>query len=908
YNYVWNTVPVQTNSLASGLSAGNYSVTVTDSSGCSSTVSANIMDPPVSITANCIVSGTSSCQGGNNSAIQAVVTGGNSPFTYQWNTGATTSILNGSSAGTYTVTVIDAGGCSTVASGVITPSPGAVSATISTPSNIACYGQSTGSINLAVSGGIPPYTFQWSNGSTSQNLNNLTSGIYTVTISDNNGCSTTTSTSLLQPAQPLQINMNSISDVSCFGGEDGSISVGANGGTQPYTYNWSNGNSTQSPINLSAGMYIVTVTDMNGCNSLMSFTVSQPSSPLTILPVSVVDVSCLPGSTGSIDINASGGTGPYNYLWNTGLITEDLTNLQPGNYSVTVTDNNGCTGISSFTITDHSSTLTTSVITSQNVLCFNGSNGFIDIDVNGGQSPYIYQWSNGMTTQDISSLSSGTYSVIITDSNGCTSTISVVIQQPALPLIPQIQLLNPVNCNGGINGTLSLIITGGTSPFTYLWSNGSTTLVNSGLTAGVYTVTITDANGCNAIISDSISQPANAMTVLLNAVAGNACDSMQVSSITPQVSGGVTPYNYVWNTGATTPQISGISAGVYTVSVTDSIGCTVVSSIQAQGTPDVLQISSAITQPNCISGQMGSITVNVSGGLPGYTFSWNTGASSSNIEGLPPGIYSVTITDSNGSFITANFEIEDHSSVSLHLDGPSTICVGDMATLTADSIPGFSYQWYYGGIPLNGATTNSFSTPAAGVYSVAVTSACGTFMSNQIEIIVKSIENVSVSNHQIICPPEQVQLFAAGGVTYQWTPTTNITFSNVPDPIVNPTVSTTYTVTITNEFGCKTNLHVEVGVMCDSLLVPNAFSPNGDGTNDGYVIDGIENYPGNKLWVYSRWGNLVYKAKDYRNNWDGTSNVSGVYMGKKVQTGTYYFILDLNDGSKPKTGYLIIRR
>ena len=129
-----------------------------------------------------------------------------------------------------------------------------------------------------------------------------------------------------------------------------------------------------------------------------------------------------------------------------------------------------------------------------------------------------------------------------------------------------------------------------------------------------------------------------------------------------------------------------------------------------------------------------------------------------------------------------------------------------------------------------------------------------------------------------------------------------------PDPYVAPQIPTTYTVEITNEWGCKATLSVDIGIACDTLIVPNGFSPNDDGTNDGYVIEGIENYPGNRLWVYNRWGNLIYKAKDYRNSWDGVANVSGIYMGKKVPTGTYFFILDLNDNSKPRAGYLIIRR
>src|SRR4030095_9116386 len=185
---------------------------------------------------------------------------------------------------------------------------------------------------------------------------------------------------------------------------------------------------------------------------------------------------------------------------------------------------------------------------------------------------------------------------------------------------------------------------------------------------------------------------------------------------------------------------------------------------------------------------------------------------------------------------------------------------------------------------------------------------CGTFITDSVEVIVKSVENASISNNQIICPPETVHLQATGGVTYEWSPSTFMTFNNIPDPIVNPNVSMTYSVLITNEWGCSMTLKVDIGVACDTLFIPHGFSPNDDGTNDGFVIDHIEKYPNNKMWVYNRWGNLVFKTKNYDNKWDGVCNVSGIYMGKKLPSGTYYFILDLNDNSKPHAGYLIIRR
>ena len=907
FSYAWNTIPVQSTQQATGLHSGTYSVTVTDGSGCSATSSVNIYDPQASITAACVVTGMNSCQSGNNGSIQTNITGGVAPFSYQWNTGAATSSLNGLAAGIYTVTVTDASGCSTNANGSIQQSAGAVSATISTSANVLCHGQNSGSIQLAVTGGTLPYSFQWSNGATLQNISGVAAGNYQVTITDVNGCSTSTSATVTQPTQPLQLVQTALNNVSCYGGNDGSININVSGGTGGYSYNWSTGVNTSAINNLIAGVYSVNVTDANGCSSTMQVTIPEPALPISVVPLSIVNISCNSGTVGAINISVNGGTAPYTYLWSNGSVTEDLNNLQAGNYSVTVSDANGCTQLTSYTITDNSATIVANAVNHQNVLCFNGSSGLIDLNVTGGQTPYSFLWSNGYTTELISGLQAGSYSVTITDANGCEALFTYEILQPSSPLIPQIQISQPITCSGGTNGALSLQLTGGTPPYNFLWSNGSTSQNSTGLINGIYTVTVTDANGCNAIMSQQLSQPNNPLILSLNSLTGSSCDSAS-AILTSTVAGGTSPYNYLWSNGASASQIAASQAGVYSLTVTDSTGCVAFASLQSSGAANLLQVTGVVSQPNCNNGNMGAIVLNVSGGLPGYSFVWSHGVIGSNLNGLPSGIYSVTVTDSMGCFVTKNFEIFDNTSISLHLNGSSTICVGEMVTMWVDSISGSTYQWFYSGTPLNGATTNTFTTPASGIYTVAVTNSCGTIVSNQIEISVRSVENAVISNNQIICPPESVQLYASGGVTYVWTPTNNITFASVPDPIVSPTVSTTYSVTITNEFGCKTDLSVEIGVMCDSLLVPNAFSPNGDGTNDGYVIDGIENYPGNKLWVYNRWGNLVYKTKDYRNDWDGTSNISGLYMGKKVPSGTYYYILDLNEGSKPKSGYLIIRR
>ncbi|MBL0343395.1 MAG: gliding motility-associated C-terminal domain-containing protein [Bacteroidetes bacterium] len=892
----------------SNMPAGTYTVSVVDANGCTTTQTATLTQPSAPLSTTAQVGNNVSCFGGSNGTIDLNVGGGTSPYSFLWSNGSVTEDISGLPSGSYSVTITDANGCTEVNSATISQPVAALAGIVNSTNNVGCFGGSTGSADVTISGGTQPYSFVWSNGLTSEDIAGLAAGTYSVTITDANGCLENLSVTITEPSAALNTALNVTQQVNCFADETGAIDLTVTGGTAPYLYSWSNGSTSEDISLLFAGTYDVTVTDANGCTSQGQATISQPSSPLVSLINVTSNVFCTGGATGSLDLTANGGTGPYTYLWSNGSTNEDISNLLTGIYTVTVTDANGCTAIASGGIGQPGQQLSAGVSVIQNVLCFNGNNGFIDVTISGGTAPFVYVWSNGAITEDIGGLVAGIYTLTVTDLNGCDTSLTATVIQPQAPLIPTLVVAQNVSCFGGSDGQLNLSVTGGTPAYVYLWSNGTTGTTLNNVPAGVYTVTITDGNGCNAIITENVSQPASPLVSPIVVSQPVACYGLNNGSITANASGGTPSYSFLWNTGATTATLNGLAAGTYSVTVTDSKGCTYAETIQLNQPSAPLGLTGATTVANCLDSIGGSVTINVTGGTMPYAFVWSNGSTAQNIPYAIPGSYSVTITDANGCTEAGTYVVGNNSEFNITPGGPTTICVGETATLIADSISGGSYQWYYNGNILNGATGNVFITPAAGFYSVSISVPCGTFFTDSIEVIVKTIENVSVSNTQIICPPEQAQLYATGGVTYQWSPATNITFTNVPDPKVSPIVTTTYTVTITNEFGCKTDLNVEVAVICDSLLVPTGFSPNDDGTNDGYVIDGIENYPGNKLWVYNRWGNLVYKAKDYDNSWDGVCNVSGIYMGKKVPTGTYYFILDLNDGSKPKASYLIIRR
>ncbi|MBL7803242.1 MAG: SprB repeat-containing protein, partial [Saprospiraceae bacterium] len=574
-----------------GLTAGTYTVTITNNNGCTTTGTATVNQPSALSLTRTVTN--VSCAGGSNGAIDLTVSGGTSPYTYDWSNDGPespdndTQDLSGLSAGTYTVTVTDASGCTATTSATVTV-PAALSLT-RTVTNVSCAGGSNGAIDLTVSGGTTPYTYDWSNDgpespdNDTQDLSGLSAGTYTVTVTDANGCTATSTATVTAP--PALSLTRTVTNVSCAGGSNGAIDLTVSGGTTPYTYDWSN-DGPESPDNdpqdlsgLTAGTYTVTVTDANGCTGTTTATVTAPSA----LSLSVTTTGSTCGqSNGSVDLTVSGGTTPYTYDWsNDGPESpdndpQDLSGLSAGTYTVTVTDANNCTATTTATVSSaNGPTLSVSVT---NVSCAGGSNGAIDLTVTGGTAPITYDWSNDGAenpdndTQDLSGLSAGTYTVTVTDANGCTATTSATISQPnALSL----SVTTTGSTCGQSNGSVDLTVSGGTTPYTYDWSNDgpespdNDTQDLSGLSAGTFTVTVTDANGCTATTTATVSS-ANGPTLSTTKV-DVLCFGGSNGSIDLTVTGGTAPITYDWsNDGPESPDndtqdLSGLTAGTYTV-------------------------------------------------------------------------------------------------------------------------------------------------------------------------------------------------------------------------------------------------------------------------------------------------------------------------------------------------------
>ncbi len=666
YTYLWSDGNSQTTATATGLSIGTYTVNVSCPDGCDGTAAVTITQP-IQLTASASTTTNVSCYNGNNGSALASQSGGTSPYTYLWSdansqTGITAT---GLSFGTYTVNVMDNNGCTATATTSISQ-PTQLTASTSTTNNVSCFGGNNGIATASQSGGTSPYTYLWSDGNSQTGITatGLSFGTYTVNIMDNNGCAATATASITQPTQ-LTALASATTNVSCFGGNDGSAMVSQSGGTSPYTYFWSDGNSQTgiTATGLSFGTYTVNVMDNNGCSATATATISQPTQ-LSASANTAANVSCYGGNNGSSTASQSGGTSPYTYLWSDGNSQTAITatGLSFGTYTVTVSDNNGCSSTAITTITQPAQLIAYANPTT-NVGCYGGNNGSASAGTSGGTSPYTYLWSDGNSQTNItaSGLSFGTYTVTVSDNNGCTATASVSITQSPL-LTANASIVTNVSCSGGNDGSATASISGGTSPYTYLWSDmyTQTTATANGLSAGTYSVGIADNNGCITTASVTITQPTAVLVTSYSFNQNGPCNGS--ASVSP--SGGVAPYTYSWTTGGqTTASITTQCAGTYCCIVTDNNGCSQTTCVEILNVTGVANIagsnSKIIIYPNPNKGQFtisgiakGMIVemYDVSGQKMS-SISANDASMQVNMPNQPNGVYFYRVLSENGALI-----------------------------------------------------------------------------------------------------------------------------------------------------------------------------------------------------------------------------------------------------------------
>ncbi len=802
YSYQWTPDSI-INDTATGLYAGDYTAFVTDFNGCEDSSEVTITQPDIVSLINGTLNNVS-CYGYNDGSASVAAGGGILPYNYSWiETGDDSTTSSNLYAGTYHVYVSDSNNCMDSLTIIITQPDLLVIDSVTT-TDIKCFGENSGSIAISVSGGSPAYTYLWSSGQTTQDLNNIPAGTYIITATDTHNCTETSTASISQPSQ-LNSAITDITNIKCFGENGGMAVVLASGGTPPYSYLWNPDSITNdTATELIAGSYTAVITDLMGCKDSSAATITQPSSPIS-LNGTTGNVSCYGYNDGSASVSAGGGTPPYTYSWlETGGDSTLSDNLYAGIYHAYVSDSNSCTDSIAFTISQPDSLIIDSVIITD-VKCFGDSNGTIELSVSGGSPAYTYIWSNGQTTQDIDSLPADVYSITISDINGCIQTDSITISQSLTPLTVAVSG-SDVICNGDSNGITYASVSGGTTPYSYLWDpTGSTDSTDAGLPADIYTVVITDAKGCVLNDSVTINQP-TPLILNITDITEPACYGYSDGSASVSVSGGISGYSYSWiPSGQDSTTALNISAGNHIVTVTDSNGCIISDTIPIDQ-PSLVYPQINSTNISCYGLTDGYAAISTSGGSPGYTYTWSPNVSSdSTANNLSESIYYVTVTDTKNCFSDTAFTIIEPDSLVASIafykdvscfgfnDGSATVSV-------TGGTPGFTYIWVPDEDTITSAIINGLTT---GVHNVTVSDTNNCIATTTVTIAEPSPVIISASGLTPICFGASTTLNASatGGngepYSYLWN-----NGDSDQNPIVSPTSTTTYNVSVTDSLGC----------------------------------------------------------------------------------------------------------
>lgn len=797
YTYSWAPNGANAPNI-SGLGIGTYTLTVTDKVGCIVTSSTLISEPPA--LAVSIVTTNQSCINTSNGTAAASVSGGTPGYTYNWQPGGkNTNVINNLAAGTYTLTVKDLKACASINVITITK-PTALTANLINQSNVSCYGGSNGSVTANPVGGTPNYTYLWMPGAiTSATINAIKIGTYTVTITDSKNCEIQKTATITQPT--ILAVTATIKDATCNGGKNGSITAISSGGTAPYTYFWQPINKTTNVVNnLAAGTYTVTVTDAKGCKITSTYTVGQPS-PITISFINK-NVLCFNGNTGSTAASISGGTAPYTYSWNTGAASPNISFLKAGTYTLTVTDNAGCTASKSTVITQPKILATSIKLT--NETCNYLNDGTATVLISGGVPAYSYLWQPGnLVTPTINNLASGSYSVTVTDSNGCITNSGLVINEPN-PLTIAFKNKTNVSCIGGSDGFVMPTITGGTASYSYLWMPGgytSANLLNIG--AASYTLTITDKNNCTAQNSVTVTQPALPVSIVVSSNP-TSCFGGNNGSASATAMGGSAPYTYNWMPGNKSGStITNLVAGIYTVTATDALKCVSINTITVSE-PAKITITATTVNANCSSAN-GKATAHVSGGLAPYTYSWSpTGGTDSVATGLLSGSYIVNATDMNGCKTSKSINVSDDGTPDPTIFSVINVTCNGAATGSASvAVTGgkgpFTYSW----APTGGTNPTAINL-TAGSYTVTVldVNGCQSLATTSPDITQPSAIIPQLTTTNVNCfggTNGSAAISATGGnpgYTYVWLP------SGINTNTINNLSASTYSVQIKDLNNC----------------------------------------------------------------------------------------------------------
>lgn len=933
YVYNWTPLPTngQGNNGALDLCAGDYQLLITDAGGCTLDTTFTVNEPdPLVLVGGSVSSECGVCDG----EAFVSVSGGTPTYTYLWTLGGaifgTADSLQALCAGLYDVLVTDDAGCQAALLVPVQDLNGEVITT--TGDTTSCPGVCDGTVFVDFTCGTPDCTVAWFDlagndlGQTGNVVSGLCAGSYIVVVTNGTGC-LSIDTALVTSPPALVPNLSTTPE-TCFGACDGTATVGPTGGVEPYDYAWdpapTTGQGTPAALGLCAGVNQVTITDGAGCITVVPVLILGP--PLLTADVTVTPITCNGACDGSIIVTPVGGTGPYTYDWITeppnGPGSNSGTDLCAGDWIVRVIDFNGCD--TTYTITLVDPPLLEAQLTTTDNICFGECIGTAAATITGGVAPYTVIWLDAnnaaiaQDTTDISALCAGDYSLSITDSTGCTLLVPFTITQGVA--IEASLVFTGETCFGPCDGTAAVSPIGGAGSFVFLWEPepipGQGTDQVTGLCAGNYTVTITDALSCDTTLAFTLLPytPISDNETITDVLCNGACDGSVVTTAT----GGIGTLTYDWSpepqVGEGTGTASSLCPDTYVLTITDQAGCDSVFTYTVTEPIALVVNVDQVTSASCADASDGAIGTTAFGGQPSYLFDWEGSggftSTAEDITGLAPGEYVLTLTDANNCVLVDTITVEALSTVVADAGGDQQICTGTSVTLDGtNSVGAGSYSWTDDQGNVIGTTaTLTIDLPSPGDFTYTLTVTDGPCSSSD-EVVISSLALpiADAGEDQTIFLSETATL---GGVpsgpvgsTFTWAPDSLLTSTTDPNPVADPTTTTLFTLTVVAPNGCIDTDTVLVTVV-PTVVIPNGFTPNADGSNDVWIIDFIDLFPDCEVEVYNRWGDQLFRSIGYNKPWDGK------YRDGFVPVGTYYYVIELNDDRfpEPYTGPLTVIR
>ena len=808
YSYLWSNG--DTSQSISNLGSGQYIFSVTDYNNCIITDTVILTEPLAIANQSNIID--VNCFDDSDGSIALSVSGGVYPYSYLWNTGDTTAVLANISAGQYSISILDSNSCLYTDTFTVLEPTQIVNS--NNELNPSCYNYLNGSINLITYGGVSPYTYLWSTGDTSQNLQNIGAGQYYLIITDSNNCNLYDTINIYEPS-PILVT-DSISNVSCFGSTNASVTFSLSGGTPGYiisafgqTLPLLNPTSITIPtyIPIPAGVYPYSVMDFQGCILLDTILITQP--PPISNSSSISYVTCSGFNNGSISINTSGGIGPYTYLWSTGDTTQFLVNIPSGQYFVSILDSNNCIAIDTIMMLQPNQLNDSSSIT--NPTCYGFSDGSASVIAYGGTAPYSFLWNTGDTTQTLQNISAGQYILSVIDSNSCILYDTINISQPSP--ISAIDSIVDVSCFGLSDGNVSLVLSGGTGSYNILWGIGDSISYITNLSSAWYDVSVLDSNNCLFVDSFMVMEPSilNDSSIIIDPT----CFGFTNGAISIYPFGSVPPYSYLWSNGDTTQNPQNLAAGQYSVTITDFNNCSVYDTLNV-GEPFVLSYTYLSDSVSCFGLSDGGIDLTINGGISPYSYLWNTGDTIQDISNYSAGMYVVNILDSNDCLLISSIPINEPDDLFAFFNLNYVSCFGlSDGSIDGTTIGGtapYSYLWN------TGDTTEDLLNISSDMYILSLTDMYNCFFTDTIVVFEPDqlVADLSFSSGTLVSigsggtVPYTYEIYGPTGLFANTSNNMGVSFT------INPVLTGVYTLVVTDANGCVDS--AEVNFLPSSFL------------------------------------------------------------------------------------------